>query len=64
MVFYELDKKDKACEDFKKAADLKYKRAVNWIKDKNKFFKYPRRFFSKFLRIDTCNCFGGNLREN
>ncbi len=36
MVFYELDKKDKACEDFKKAADLKYKRAVNWIKDKNR----------------------------
>ena len=33
MAFYDLDQKDKACADFKKAADLKYKRAVIWIKD-------------------------------
>ena len=33
MAFYDLDQKDKACADFKKAADLKYKRAVVWIND-------------------------------
>ena len=33
MAFYDLDQKIKACADFKKAADLKYDRAVIWIKD-------------------------------
>ena len=33
MAYYDLDQKYKACADFKKAADLKYKRAVTWIKD-------------------------------
>ena len=33
MAFYELDQKDKACVDFKKAADLEYKLALSWIND-------------------------------
>ena len=33
MAFYDLDQKDKACADFKKAADLEYKLAVSWIND-------------------------------
>ena len=33
MAFYDLNQKDKACADFKKAASLKYKLAVSWIND-------------------------------
>ena len=33
MAFYDLDQKDKACADFKKAADLEYKLALSWIND-------------------------------